>query len=328
MKRFLLEKYRIICMVVWVVMLALSYEGQAIACDLCTLGGFGGTTGAINPTSADAPAKNKFTVGYMLEYQDWESVDIHKAHALHEEGRDAHARKNDISNSIFLGYGITDAFSVSLQLPYVERRSKEVHDHELLGDDQTSSGLGDSILLGKYKFYDKQFGLAGIFGFKLPTGTTNERNESGEKFEPELQPGTGSLDYIFGLSANKRINHWLLLDSNCLYHLRTEGEQDYEFGDMVRATVGATVNVISGENKPTFNVISEMISQFANKDEHASETVYDSGGTTLFFAPGVSSQITKQLTTTLSAPIPFYQALGGQHQELDFSILFSIRYDI
>lgn len=321
-------KYRIAYVVVWMAMFALSSVNRVDACDLCTLGGFGGTTGAINPTAAEAPAKNKFTLGYMLEYQDWESVDVHKAHALHEEGRDAHARQNDIANSVFVGYGITDALSISLQIPYVARHAEEVDNHEFLGEDQTSTGLGDAILLGKYKFYDKHFGLAGIFGFKLPTGCTSERNELGEKFEPELQPGTGSLDYIFGLSANKRINDWLLLDSSCLYHLRTEGMQDYDFGDMVRATVSATFNVISGEDKPTFNFITEMISQFANKDEHAGETVYDSGGTTLFFSPGISSQLTEQLKATLSAPIPFYQALGGQHQELDFSILFSISYDI
>jgi len=328
MKRFLLERFSAIYVVICVVMLVWSYKDQAIACDLCTLCGCGGTTSAVNPAAADSPSKNKFTLGYKLEYQNWESVDVQKAHQLHEEGRDAHARKSDIANNVFLGYGITDAFSVSIQVPFVVRDFKEVHNEALLGEDQTSTGLGDSILLGKYKFYDKQFGLAGIFGFKLPTGATNERNSSGERYEPELQPGTGSLDYIFGLSANKRINHWLLLDSNCLYHLRTEGEQDYEFGDMVRATASATFNIISGDNKPTFNFISEMISQFADKDEHAGETVYDSGGTTLFFAPGISSRITEQLNATLSAPIPFYQALGGQHQELDFSILFSMSYDI
>ena len=328
MKRFLLERYCAIYVVICVAMLGWSYEDQANACDLCNLCGCGGTTGAINPTAAEAPAKNTFTLGYTLEYQDWKPVDVKKAHALHEEGRDAHARVYDIANSVFIGYAITNAFSISFKTPYMARGFKEVHDEELLGKDETSSGLGDSILLGKYKFYDKQFGLAGIFGFKLPTGRTSERNELGEKFEPELQPGTGSLDYIFGLSANKRINDWLLLDSSCLYYLKTEGIQDYDFGDMVRATVSATFNVISGEDKPTFNVISEMISQFANKDEHANETVYDSGGTTLFFAPGISSHITKQLTTTLSAPIPFFQALGGQHQELDFSLLFSISYDI
>jgi len=296
------------------------------ACDLCSLGGFGGTTGAINPISAESPKKNKYTLGYVLEYQDWESVDVHKAHELHEEGRDAHARKNDISNSVFLGYGITDAFSISLQVPYVERRSREVHEHDLLGEDQKSTGLGDSILLGKYKFYDKQFGLAGIFGLKVPTGTTDERNEAGEKFESELQSGTGSLDYMLGISANKKFNHLIILDGSLLYHLKTEGDQDYEFGDIIRATIGATFNVIDKEKKPTLNLLSEVISQFANKDEREGETVRDSGGTTIFFAPGISSQLTEQLKTTLSVPVPVFQALGGEHQELDFSVLFGMSY--
>ena len=296
------------------------------ACDLCSLGGFGGTTGAINPISAESPKKNKYTLGYILEYQDWEAVSITKAHELHEEGRDAHARKNDISNSIFLGYGITDTLSISLQVPYVERSSREVHEEAFLGEKQNSTGLGDSILLGKYKFYDKQFGLAGIFGLKLPTGNTNERNMAGERFEPELQPGTGSLDYMAGISANKKINHLIILDGTVLYHLKTKGDQDYEFGDIIRTTAGATFHVIDRDKKPTLNLLSEVITQFANKDEQDGKTIRDSGGTTIFFAPGISSHVTEQLKTTLSVPVPIFQALGGEHQELDFNVLFSMSY--
>jgi len=206
MKPTVLKYHYIIIFVIW--MITTVYANNAVACDLCSLGGFGGTTGAVNPIAAESPKKNKYTLGYILEYQDWEAVNISKAHELHEEGRDAHARKNDISNSIFLGYGITDTLSISLQVPYVERRSREVHEEAFLGEKQNSTGLGDSILLGKYKFYDKQFGLAGIFGLKFPTGNTNERNMAGERFEPELQSGTGSLDYMAGISANKKINHF------------------------------------------------------------------------------------------------------------------------
>ena len=301
-------------------------QDEIYSCDLCSLGGFGGTTGAVNPIAAESPKKNKYTLGYILEYQDWEAVNISKAHELHEEGRDAHARKNDISNSIFFGYGITDTLSISLQVPYVERRSREVHEEEFLGEKQNSTGLGDSILLGKYKFYDKRFGLAGIFGLKFPTGNTNERNMADERFEPELQPGTGSLDYMAGISANKKINHLIILDGTALYHLKSEGSQDYEFGDIIRVTAGATIHVIDRNKKPTLNLLSEVITQFANKDEQDGKTIRDSGGTTIFFAPGISSHVTEQLKTTLSVPVPIFQALGGEHQELDFNVLFSMSY--
>ena len=199
-----------------------------------------------------------------------------------------------------------------------------MHEEEFLGEKQKSTGLGDSILLGKYKFYDKQFGLAGIFGLKLPTGNTNERNMAGERFEPELQPGTGSLDYMAGISANKKINHFMILDGTVLYHLKTKGDQDYEFGDIIRTTAGATFHVIDRDKKPTLNLLSEVITQFANKDEQDGKIIRDSGGTTIFFAPGISSRVTEQLKTTLSVPVPVYQALGGEHQELDFNVLFSM----
>ena len=159
MKPTVLKYHYIIIFVIW--MITTVCKNNAFACDLCSLGGFGGTTGAVNPISAESPKKNKYTLGYILEYQDWEAVNISKAHELHEEGRDAHARKNDVSNSIFLAMESPIPFSISLQVPYVERRSREVHEEEFLGDGQNSTGLGDSILLGKYKFYDKQFGLAG-----------------------------------------------------------------------------------------------------------------------------------------------------------------------
>ena len=315
-----------ITFILWIVAVTWCYQNKLYACDLCSLGGFGGTTGAVNPVAAEAPKKNKFTIGYLLEYQDWDQVSVEKAHELHEQGRDAHDRKNDISNSIFFGYGITDALSINVQVPYVERRFKEVHEEEFLGEDEKSNGHGDSILLGKYKFYDKKFGIAAIFGFKVPTGAIDKRNKAGEKFEPELQPGTGSLDYMLGISANKKINHLIILDGTVLYHLKTEGTQNYEFGDIVRVTTGVTLNVADGEKKPTLNLISEVISQFANKDKQDGETIRDSGGTTIFIAPGISSQLTKNLKTTLSAPVPVYQALGGIHQELDFNVLFSMSY--
>ncbi|MDR4509471.1 MAG: hypothetical protein MRJ65_14795 [Candidatus Brocadiaceae bacterium] len=111
-----------------------------------------------------------------------------------------------------------------------------------------------------------------------------------------------------------------------LYLLKTEGTQDYEFGDTVKANMGATFHIIDQEKTPTLNILSEVIGQFANKDEQEGDTIEDTGGTVVFLAPGVSSQLTENLTTTLSVPIPVHQHLGGIHQELDFSVLFSVSY--
>ncbi|MDR4499700.1 MAG: hypothetical protein MRK02_17545 [Candidatus Scalindua sp.] len=66
---------------------------------------------------------------------------------------------------------------------------------------------------------------------------------------------------------------------------------------------------------------------FAEKDHEDSKRVSDSGGTTVFFSPGLSSSITKGLNTSASVFVPVLQNLGRDHQETDYSVLFSIGYN-
>ena len=68
----------------------------------------------------------------------------------------------------------------------------------------------------------------------------------------------------------------IILDGTVLYHLKTKGDQDYEFGDIIRTTAGATIHVIDRNKKPTLNILSEVITQFANKDEQDDKTIRDS----------------------------------------------------
>ena len=77
--------FKHLCVVACVSLIFFTINQDGIySCDLCSLGGFGGTTGAVNPIAAESPKKNKYTLGYILEYQDWETVNISKAHELHE----------------------------------------------------------------------------------------------------------------------------------------------------------------------------------------------------------------------------------------------------
>ena len=65
------------------------------------------------------------------------------------------------------------------------------------------TGLGDSLVLVKYRFYrrDSERGTtqASItFGPKIPTGWTNLANQSGGLLPASLQPGSGSTDLFIG----------------------------------------------------------------------------------------------------------------------------------
>ena len=58
-----------------------------------------------------------------------------------------------------------------------------------------SAGFGDVTMLGQYQFHNNaQTGTSAavLFGFKAPTGSTNRRDNFGQLFEAEFQPGSGS----------------------------------------------------------------------------------------------------------------------------------------
>jgi len=54
--------------------------------------------------------------------------------------------------------------------------------------------------------------------------------------------------------------------------------------------------------------------------------VFDSGGTTTFVTPGIQIRLTKNLLLFWGMPIPVYQNLGGEHEELKFEMLTGINF--
>ncbi len=298
------------------------------ACDICGIGGFGGTQGGLRGQSIASPetvGKNRLSLGFLFEYQDWKDNDPQKAHEQHEEGRDSHSRIKDKIYSLVLGYGVTNNFSVTLQIPYVERRTRQVEEHDFLGQRERSEGMGDTLVFGKYRFYNKLFGATAIFGIKTPSGEVDQRDKIGSRFEPEEQPGTGSIDWIFGVALNKRIGHFTF-DGSIIYQLKGSGSQDYEFGDIIRANAQGAYTLKERGRYPGVDLLAGVNAQFAEKDHENSEKISDTGGTIIFFSPGISSNITENLNTSVSVLVPILQNRGRDHQEMDYEVLFSLGY--
>ena len=61
-------------------------------------------------------------------------------------------------------------------------------------------------------------------------------------------------------------------------------------------------------------------------DHENSERIRDTGGTTVFFSPGLSSQLNGRLSSSATIMLPILQNLSGDHQEVDYNILLSIGY--
>ena len=142
-----------------------------------------------------------------------------------------------LAPSLSYAYGVTKDLTVSARLPYLQRTDiREGHVHggvpevEDLGN---SSGIGDLTLLGQYRFFNNRasrFEAALLLGVKAPTGKTDNMTDTGERFETEFQPGSGSWDGLFGVAVTQRFGAWSF-DSNVLYVLATKGAQQTDLGD-------------------------------------------------------------------------------------------------
>lgn len=173
------------------------------------------TQGAINAWAA-------------CEYISFDELSDAVLAAAAANDEDVHSLASLESPMAGLSYGITDRLTVSLQLPYVIRtgiregahghdeHGHAEHGHAAEGEHEEtemsgvvdlgdSDGIGDLSILGQYRVLGKNAGPQAslLLGIKTPTGKTDERNNEGELFETEFQPGSGSWDGLFGMAVTK-----------------------------------------------------------------------------------------------------------------------------
>ena len=322
-------RFALIVLLMWVGM-----SHPVLACDVCSIpfnarrsvGKSAGGAMTTTPT-ATTLGKRHGAVGFLFEHQRYNSLPASDAHALHEAGRDIHGKNHEEVYNVSVGYGVLDNLDLFLITPLASRTSIQIEDEAHLGRGERASGFGDLRLVGKYRFWEAGVDAALILGLKAPTGETSDTDQSGKKFEPELQPGSGSWDFNTGLALSKSVGQHLGLASAFQYTYRGEGAQDLKFGDVFRYDVGASYALKPLGQHPNLSVVLELNNQWALRDHsRESDKVLDSGGTTILLSPGFSADLTPSLTAFWAMPIPIYQNLGGEHEELKYAIITGISW--
>lgn len=293
--------------------LLLSFPGPAVACEMCTLPRLGRDTGELQAEEG----RKQWFVKYMFEEQNWHEKEAREGHNLHHAGHHFQNKTREEFHHLTLGNRLTPDFTLQTELSYVSRHSIEIDDHTILGAKQKSQGIGDLRLIGDYRAFRGPKGSVGLIGgVKFPTGSTQERNTIGTRFEPELQPGSGSYDYLAGLVFQKKENR-VSLAANSIYVFKTEGDQDFEFGDVVSASLLAEY-LLNPQQQIKTKLGFDANIQYAQKQKDAGVKLADSGGTTFLFGPVLSLSANENVSFSGSFLAPVYQNLGGVHQELDF----------
>ncbi len=154
----------------------------------------------INSPTATTLGRNRVSASFIFDTVRYNPIPPERAHEFHEEGRHIHGWLHEESYAAQVGYGILNDLDLYLAGAIVDKATHQIEEHEELGKIENAQGIGDSKLVAKYRFWGKYVEVATLAGVKFPTGKKGDKDSFGNKFETELQPGSGAWDGEFGTS--------------------------------------------------------------------------------------------------------------------------------
>jgi hypothetical protein len=332
----------------------------------------GGPIVTIPGTTLQKGASAAYVVFEHFSFDELSDSVLEAAAARHEH---AHSLATLESPMLGYSYGLTDRLMVSAILPYVARTGireashhhheeaeahahsdgSEEHEHEggephheaAAEENETvdrgdTEGIGDLSLFGQYRFYGQAVGLQAslLAGIETPTGETGERDNQGELFEAEFQPGSGSWDPMLGLALSQAQGRWSF-DGNVLYTIATEGTQQTDLGDRFHYNGAVTYRLKGGDaeashkaamphsNRPgqahhhehhmgprglVIDAVLELNGEWQAKQTISGASDPNSGGNVLFLSPGVRIA-SNRWSGFVTVGVPIINDLNGLQSE-------------
>jgi len=212
-------------------------------------------------------------------------------------------------------YGMTPDLAVTARIPVVYRTIEQTISG--VREKRSSSGLGDISLRSKYRFWRRdtlgvQQAAAFVLGVKLPTGDD----------EAELPLGSGSTDFLFGLTAAHE-GRRLYVFGDLRYRLNTEANNRRE-GDVFfyDAAIGFRP-VLTDYYRPDLVLLLEMNGELAQRDDFASKAKANSGGETVWLGPNFLLSY-RNLMLKGGLRFPIVQDLNGTQLAADYEGVIAV----
>ena len=201
----------------------LAIQSVASACDVCGCSIGGNYLGIL-------PQFHRHFVGFRWSEQSFQS-----AHSLFSAQAGQFDSEESFSTVDALGrFYLTRRVQIFAVMPY--RYSRRVEDGQTIH----TQGLGDASIMAGYVLLDTgdslhrkwQHSLTLNGGVKLPTGKHNLTDTEGELLHPNLQPGSGTTDFLLSVMYTLRHGAWGFA-ADALGRLNTTNQQGYRFGNQV-----------------------------------------------------------------------------------------------
>jgi hypothetical protein len=266
-----------------------------------------------------------------FRYQRSETFSDDKLLTESANGHDIHSVDWLAEFSIAGSYGVNDQLTVSLSMPF-----EVIHGFRFVEDDGVNPpfvngansivGMGDMSFFGKYSLVSGDIEVASLLGVKIPTGSTSQKDNTGNLLEPDHQPGTGSWDPLIGAAVARQFE-LLTFGASVLYRLTTEGRHDFKPGSQVIVAMKGEYQIAGLGKFPRVYASLELAEQFTAKDEGAGVKNQDTGGSILTLGPGLRVRANDKVSFGATVSFPIYQGLNGiQHKE-KFEFLFGTGVD-
>ena len=212
-------------------------------------------------------------------------------------------------------YGVTPDLAVTARIPVVYRTFEKTTGG--VKDKDRSSGIGDVTIRSKYRFWRRdtlgvQQAAAVVLGIKFPTGDD----------EAELPLGTGSTDFLFGLTTGHE-GRRLYAFGDLLYRVNTEAN-DVSAGNIFfyDAAMGFRP-ILTDYYRPDLVLLVEMNGEVTQKDEREGTMDPNSGGHTLWLGPNFLTSY-RNLMMKGGIRFPVLQELHGVQLGHDYEAAVAI----
>ncbi len=309
-------------------MLTISFTSSSFACDFCLL------SQGISPLDTMKGAGVKISERYTVLDQVYQGT---------SEKTNPGAKETHWTMELTGFYGITPEFMVLAVVPYKKGKTSgepdltvtpPALDTTMAGD---ASGLGDIALMGRYTFFksetpDTTSVVAGIVGVKFATGKTDAKTSDGMSFlDSHLQPGTGSTDYLIGLSYSHSLQRFSL-SANLLGTITTEGKfgtTSHQFGNALNYDVTGKYRIVPEAFAPTRPQLFAALGingEVREREKEDGATVIDSGGNTIYLSPGLQLVLAPHWVFEFSYQHAVYHNLYGTQLGETYKAIGGVTY--
>ena len=217
-----------------------------------------------------------------------------------------------------LVYPFSDKISLNGLFTYVSQERTIYSQLDQINRTKTQ-GLGDAVLLFQYSpisGFERHLTLA--TGPKLPVGKFDAiDDEFGLVVSPDLQPGSGSLDAIFGATYQEYQLFGVpgfTFSTSLSYRLTTaarrfEGDNKYRFGNETMLSAGVQKNFLIRRTGVTPSLFAQY--RHSAADETDGLEVAGTGGNWIYLSPGLNIELNNYLAINAAAELPVYRNLKG-----------------